>query len=351
MALDLTAPLDALLTTIVDIESVSGHERALADAVAAALADVPHLRVSRDGDAVVARTEQGRPVRVAIAGHLDTVPVKDNLPSWRVGDLIYGRGTCDMKGGVAVALHLAALLDAPRHDITWIFYDHEEVEATKNGLGRLARRRPELLDADFAILMEPTSARVEGGCQGTCRVEITTTGTTAHSARAWLGHNAIHDAAPILATLAAYRPRTVVVDALEYREGLNAVDIRGGVAKNTIPDACTVTINFRFAPDRDEASVREHLAQVFDGYQLTYTDFSPAARPGLDRPLARDFLDAVGSQPGPKYGWTDVARFSALGIPAVNYGPGDPGLAHTDDEHTPVADLYACAAALARWLG
>lgn len=351
MALDLTAPLDALLTTIVDIESVSGNERALADAVEAALVQVPHLRVVRDGDALVARTELGRPLRVAIAGHLDTVPIKGNLPSRREGDLLYGRGACDMKGGVAVALQLAALLDAPRHDLTWIFYDHEEVEATKNGLGRLVAHHRDLLDADFAILMEPTSARVEGGCQGTCRFEITTRGTTAHSARSWLGHNAIHDAAPILATLAAYRPRTVVVDGLEYREGLNAVGIGGGVAKNTIPDACTVTINFRFAPDRDEASVRAHLAQVFDGYELTFTDFSPAARPGLDRPLARDFVDAVGADPGPKYGWTDVARFSALGIPAVNYGPGDPGLAHTDDEHTPIADLYACAEALTRWLG
>lgn len=351
MALDLLADPVDLLRTIVDIESVSGHEGPLADAVEAALRAVPHLTVWRDGDAVVARTEQGRPGRVAIAGHLDTVPVKDNLPSRLVDGRVHGRGSCDMKGGVAVALGLAATLAAPRHDVTWIFYDHEEVAGDLNGLGRVARVNPAILAADFAVLMEPTGAVVEGGCQGTSRFEITTTGRTAHSGRAWLGHNAIHDAAPILARLADYRPRASVwVDGLEYREGLNAVDIRGGVALNTIPDRCTVTVNFRFAPDRSEADARAHVAEVFAGYDLHYTDFSPAARPGLDRPAARAFVEAVGGTPRAKYGWTDVARFSALGVPAVNYGPGDPALAHTDDEFCPVADLYACRDALTRWL-
>ena len=348
--LDLAADPADLLAAIVDIESVSGNERALADAVEEALSGCSHLEIWRDGDAVVASTRQGRPTRVAIAGHLDTVPVKDNLPSRRVGDRLYGRGTADMKGGVAVALGLAAALDAPRHDVTWIFYDNEEVAGDLNGLGRLARVRPEVLAADFAVLMEPTSARVEGGCQGTSRFEITTTGRTAHSGRSWLGHNAIHDAAPFLDRLAAYEPRTVVVDGLEYREGLNAVLISGGVATNVIPDRCTVTINFRFAPDRDEADARAHVARLFEGYELVYTDFSPAARPGLDRPAAQEFLAAVGGTASPKYGWTDVARFSALGVPAVNYGPADPALAHTDDEFCPIPDLYACRDALAAWL-
>lgn len=348
--LDLTADPADLLRSIVDIESVSGNERALADAVEAALRPLAHLDVWRSGNNIVARTDLGRPTRVAVAGHLDTVPVKDNLPSTTIGDRIYGRGACDMKGGVAVALGLAASLQRPRHDVTWIFYDNEEVEAVKNGLGAIAAARPDLLVADFAILMEPTGAVVEGGCQGTSRFSITTTGKTAHSGRAWLGHNAIHDAAPILDRLAAYEPRTVVVDGLEYREGLNAVWIDGGVAKNTIPDRCTVTVNFRFAPDRDEADARAHVAAVFDGYELTYDDFSPAARPGLQLPAAREFLAAVGGEPRAKYGWTDVARFSALGVPAVNYGPADPGMAHTDDEFCPVGDLYACRDALARWL-
>ncbi|TBT87395.1 succinyl-diaminopimelate desuccinylase [Propioniciclava sinopodophylli] len=351
MALDLSAALPDLLMAVTDIESVSGNERALADAVEEALVAPPHLTVERDGDAVVARTTLGRGTRVVVAGHLDTVPLAANLPSWRQGDLIYGRGTCDMKGGVTVALAAAAQLSEPRHDVTWIFYDNEEVEAVKNGLGRLARNRPDLLAGDFAVLMEPTGARIEGGCQGTLRFEVTTSGTAAHSARSWLGHNAIHNAGVLLRTLADYEPRTVEVEGLEYREGLNAVGITGGIAGNVIPDRCTITVNFRFAPDRDIADAKAHCAQVFAGHDLVWTDESPAARPGLDRPAAAEFLTAVGGEPRAKYGWTDVARFSALGVPAVNFGPADPGKAHTDDEFCPVADLHACHDALLRWLG
>ena len=351
MALDLTADLSDLLMAITDIESVSGNETALADAVAAALSGYGHLQLDRDGDAVVARTHLGRGTRVVVAGHLDTVPVAGNLPSRREGDRILGRGTCDMKGGVAVALAAAAQLVEPRHDVTWIFYDHEEVESVKNGLGRLGRHRPDLLAGDFAVLMEPTGARIEGGCQGTLRFEVTTTGTAAHSARSWLGHNAIHDAGVLLRTLADYEPRIVEVEGLEYREGLNAVGIAGGIAGNVIPDQCTITVNFRFAPDRGLADAKAHCEDVFRGHDLVFTDESPAARPGLDRPAAAEFLAAVGGETRAKYGWTDVARFSELGIPAVNFGPADPGKAHTDDEFCPVADLHTCHAALLRWLG
>lgn len=351
VVLDPTGDLVALFRTIVDTESVSGGERRLADAVAAALRSQAHLVVDRDGDAIVARTDLGRPTRVVVAGHLDTVPLAGNLPSWVEGDRVYGRGTCDMKGGVAVALQVAASVPEPRHDVTWIFYDNEEVEAARNGLGRIARTRPEWLAGDFAVLMEPTGARIEGGCQGTLRFTITTSGTAAHSARAWLGHNAIHDAADVLARLAAYEPRVAEVDGLTYREGLNAVGITGGVAGNVIPDRCTVTVNFRFAPDRDEADAKAHCRDVFDGYDMVFTDYADAARPGLDRPAAQDFLAAVGGTPSAKFGWTDVARFSALGVPAVNYGPADPGKAHADDEFCPIADLYTCRDALVRWLG
>ncbi|HHU37748.1 MAG TPA: succinyl-diaminopimelate desuccinylase [Propionibacterium sp.] len=351
MSLDLTADLPDLLMAITDIESVSGNEGPLADAVGAALSALPHLTVDRDGDALVARTTQGKGTRVVIAGHLDTVPVASNLPSWREGDRIHGRGTCDMKGGVAVMLAAAAELVAPRHDVTWIFYDNEEVEAVRNGLGRLSRTRPELISGDFAVLMEPTGARIEGGCQGTLRFEVTARGTAAHSARAWLGHNAIHDAGVLLRTLADHEPRIVEVDGLEYREGLNAVGITGGIAGNVIPDQCTITVNFRFAPDRSLEDAKEYCRALFPGHELVFTDESPAARPGLDRPAAAEFLAAVGGEPRAKYGWTDVARFSALGVPAVNFGPADPGKAHTDDEFCPVADLHTCHDALLRWLG
>jgi succinyl-diaminopimelate desuccinylase len=350
MSLDLTGDLVQLFRAVIDVESVSGNEGPLAALVEQALRAQPHLQVTRDGDTVIARTELGCAERVVIAGHLDTVPVAGNLPSSVVGDLVYGRGSADMKGGVAVALACAAELTAPNRDITWVFYDHEEVAAELNSLTRIAREHPEWLAGDFAVLMEPTGAVVEGGCQGTLRLQVTTHGRAAHSARSWLGHNAIHDTAEILTRLGAHAAREVDVDGLTYHEGLNAVAISGGIASNVIPDRCTVTVNFRFAPDRDEAEAKAHCREVFDGFEIEFVDFAPAARPGLDRPIAQEFVTAVGGQPRAKYGWTDVARFSQLGLPAVNFGPGDPGKAHADDEFCPIADLATCHDALLNWL-
>jgi succinyl-diaminopimelate desuccinylase len=349
-ALDLRTTTLELTRQLVDIESVSGNEAELADAIESALADVAHLEVIRDGDAIVARTNLGRPQRVVIAGHIDTVPVNDNLPSRREDGALWGRGTVDMKGGCAVMLALAAQLDEPMVDVTWVWYDHEEVESALNGLGRLAANRPELLAADFAILAEPSNAEVEGGCNGTLRVDITARGRRAHSARSWMGENAIHAAAPILNLLAAYRPREVHVDGLVYREGLNAVGISGGVAGNVVPDRCTVHVNYRFAPDLSGEDAVAHLRGLFSGFEIEVVDLAEGARPGLDAPLAQAFLASVGGQAKPKYGWTDVARFSALGIPAVNYGPGDPLLAHADDERLAIDQLDRCERGLRAWL-
>lgn len=348
--LDLTASSVDLTRQLCDIESVSGNEASIADAIEAALLGLGHLEVIRDGDAVVARTLLGRDKRVVIAGHIDTVPVNNNLPVSVDGDYLVGRGTVDMKGGVAVALKLAAELTSPPVDLTFIWYDHEEVASDLNGLGRLARNRPELLEGDFAILGEPTSATVEGGCNGTARIDIRLHGTRAHSARSWVGHNAIHDAAPVLAILRDYRAAEIEVDGLVYREGLNAVGISGGVAGNVIPDEAVVSVNYRFAPSRSAADAIAHLTEVFDGFDIEVTDLAEGARPGLDAPLALDFLAAVGGEAAPKYGWTDVARFSALGIPAVNYGPGDPLKAHADDERVAVAEILECERGLRAWL-
>jgi succinyl-diaminopimelate desuccinylase len=250
-----------------------------------------------------------------------------------------------------VQLKLAVDLVAPNVDVTWVFYDHEEVSDALNGLGRLARTRPELLAGDFAILGEPSGAQIEGGCNGNLRAEIRTSGKRSHSARSWIGDNAIHKTAPILATLAAYEPRTVTVDGLEYREGLNAVGISGGIAGNVIPDEAMVHVNYRFAPSRSAAEAVAHIRELFDGYDVTIVDLAAGARPGLDAPLAQQFVAAVGGPaPRPKYGWTDVARFSALGVPAVNYGPGEPVFAHHDDEQVPVAQITAVEDGLRRWL-
>jgi succinyl-diaminopimelate desuccinylase len=308
----------------------------------------------RDGDAVVARTNLGRASRVVIAGHIDTVPVADNLPvkflPMEREQVLWGRGTVDMKAGVAVQLKLAATVAEPNTDVTWIFYDHEEVEASKNGLGRLARNHPELLNASFAVLCEPTGAQVEGGCNGTMRIEIKTHGVKAHSARPWMGKNAIHATAEILTILANHKTDEVEVDGLVYRESLNAVLISGGIATNVIPDAATITVNYRFAPSKSVAQAEAHLREIFAGFDLTVTDSAAGARPGLDRPEAIRFVEATGTTAKPKYGWTDVARFSDLGVPAVNYGPGDPSKAHADDENVPVSQIYACESGLRSWL-
>ncbi len=348
--LDLSQSSVELTRALCDIESVSGNERGIADAIETALVGLAHLELFRDGDALVARTTLGRDRRVVIAGHIDTVPVNDNLPVRTEDGYLVGRGTVDMKGGVAVALKLAAELTAPPVDLTWIWYDHEEVDSALNGLGRLARVRPDLLAGDFAILGEPTSATIEGGCNGTARADIRLHGVRAHSARAWVGHNAIHDAAPVLAILADYTPAEVEVDGLVYREGLNAVGITGGVAGNVIPDEAVVSVNYRFAPSRSADDAIAHLRDVFAGFDIEITDIAEGARPGLDAPLAQDFLAAVGGVASPKYGWTDVARFSALGIPAVNYGPGDPLKAHADDERVAIAEIVECERGLRAWL-
>lgn len=350
MPLDLTADAVTLTEQLVNIESVSHNEAAIADAVEEALRTLPHLTITRRGHTVVARTDLGRAERVVIAGHLDTVPLNDNLPARRDGEILHGLGTCDMKGGDAVMLKLAADVTAPNRDLTFIFYEAEEVDSEFNGLRLLAESDPDLMTADFAILMEPSNADVEAGCQGTMRVDVRTTGERAHSARSWKGVNAIHQAAPILARLNEYVARQPVIDGLTYHEGLNATGIRGGVAGNVIPDECVVEVNFRFAPDRDEAGAEAFVREFFEGYDVTVTDMAAGALPGLDRPAAQAFVEAVGGKVAPKFGWTDVARFTALGVPAVNFGPGDPMFAHKQDEHVPIEHITRCERQLKEWL-
>ena len=354
MPLDLSSDAVSLTAALVDIESVSHDEAEITDAVEAALRAYPTLHVERDGNVVLARTEFGREQRVALAGHLDTVPIAGNVPSRREGDRLYGCGSADMKSGVAVLLRMAHLVGTgdldPRVDLTWVAYDCEEVEASSNGLGRVARENPAKLACDLAVLLEPSAGLVEGGCQGTMRAVIRTEGVRAHSARAWLGVNAIHAAGAVMQKLEDYEPRTVEVEGLSYREGLNAVFISGGVAGNIIPDECLVTVNYRFAPDIDEQQAHQHVRDVFAGHDIEITDSAPGARPGLDGALARSLVAAVGGEPRAKLGWTDVARFGELGIPAVNFGPGDPDLAHKPEEWVDVEAVAAAEAAMIRFL-
>lgn len=348
------ANLAELTRELCDIESVSGNEKEIADAIFDALSSYPHLELIRDENAIIAKTNMGREKRVLIAGHIDTVPVASNLPSKLMAfereQVIFGRGSVDMKAGVAVMLQLAASLENPRFDISWIFYDQEEVEASRNGLGRLVRNHPDQIKGDFAVLCEPTAATIEGGCNGTLRAELSFRGKKAHSARPWMGENAIHKLSSALDFLATYTPEEIEVDGLVYKESLNAVMVEGGIATNVIPDLATLTLNYRFAPSRSEAEAEELIRNLFSGVELKILDSAPGARPGLNSASASEFVAAVGGSANPKYGWTDVARFSALGIPAVNYGPGDPNKAHADDEALPVSQIYACEAGLRAWL-
>lgn len=353
MGLNLHGDLVDLTAALVDIPSESRHEQRIADEIEAALrAQTDGFEIIRNGDAVLARTHRGLPSRVLLAGHIDTVPAVDNVPSRRVGDELFGCGTSDMKSGDAVFLHLAATVADPAHDITLVMYDCEEIEATANGLGRIERELPEWLRADVAILGEPSGGFIEAGCQGTLRVVVRAAGTRAHSARSWLGDNAIHKLGAVLDRLTAYQARSVDIDGCTYREGLSAVRIDGGIAGNVIPDAASVTVNFRFAPDRTVPQALDHVNEVFDGLDVTVeqTDAAAGALPGLTRPAAAALVDAAGGQVRAKYGWTDVARFAALGIPAVNYGPGDPNLAHRADEHVSVGQITAATALLRTYL-
>lgn len=353
-ALDLTLDGPALTAWLVDFPSESGTEKPLADAIEAALRTLPHLTVDRHGNNVVARTRLGRAERVVLAGHIDTVPIAGNVPS-RLDEngVLWGCGTSDMKSGVAVQLRIAATVPEPNRDLTFVFYDNEEVAAHLNGLGHVADAHPDWIEGDFAVLLEPSDAQVEGGCQGTLRVILHTAGERAHSARSWMGSNAVHAAAPILAALAAYEPRRPVIDGLEYHEGLNAVRIEGGVANNVIPDACAVTVNYRYAPDRTAEEALAHVREVFADCaisEFTVDDHSGAALPGLSHPAAAAFMAAVGGTPQPKFGWTDVSRFGGLGVPAVNYGPGDALYAHKRDEHVVVDRITHCERRLHAWL-
>jgi succinyl-diaminopimelate desuccinylase len=350
LSTDIMADPVALTRALVDIESVSGNEAEIAGQVEAVLRDAPHLAVERIGNTVIAANRGGRGQRVILAGHLDTVPVAGNLPAVVDNGTIHGCGTSDMKAGVALALHLAVSVEAPRYDVTYLFYDCEEVESDRNGLNRLTGTRAEALAADFAILLEPTYGLVEAGCQGTLRAVVRVDGRRAHSARSWLGDNAIHAAAPVLDRLVAYRPRRVTIDQCTYREGLNAVRIAGGVAGNVIADECRIDVNYRFAPDRSEAEAIAHVREVFTGFAVDVVDVAPGALPGLGAAPAREFLAAVGEPPQAKLGWTDVARFAGLGIPALNYGPGDPNLAHTREERVEISKITEGAAVLHRWL-
>jgi len=343
---------------LVDIPSVSRDEAALADRLERALRAHEFLQVERVADSVVARTGFGRSQRLLLAGHLDTVPPFGDGGARIEGDTVHGLGAVDMKGGLAVLLSLAAGMDRASLDGTFVFYACEEIERDADALAAMARSRPELLDADAGVLAEPTGGVVEAGCQGTVRAVLRFGGRRAHTARPWQGVNAVHRLRPALEVLDGYRPRQVTIDSCTYTEQLQAVGVEGGIAGNVVPDSAALTVNYRFAPDRDpaaaEAELRGLFADVHGGDPadaLDLVDVAPGALPGLGHPLLSALVEASGGAPRAKVGWTDVATLAGAGVPAANFGPGDPVLAHTPDERVSSAELDHVRTVLAAVLG
>lgn len=341
----------ALTADLVDVPSESFQEQPLVTLLDARLRAVPGLTVDRVGDNLIARTQLGRRHRLLLGGHTDTVPANDNAGARIEGDTLWGLGSSDMKGGLAIMLALAETVTEPAVDVTYVFYAREEVAFEHNGLREILRERPDLLDADLALLGEPTSGTIEAGCQGTMRFRLELAGARAHTARPWMGRNAIHRLARVLGILDAYEARTPVIDGCQYREALQAVHVEGGVAGNVVPDRAMVLINHRVAPDRTldeaEAEVRDLLDPVLEADDhLEVVDAAPPAPPGLTNPLLASMIGRYDLAVVAKLGWTDVAFFAERGVPAANFGPGDATLAHTRDERVERVAVEACAAVL-----
>ena len=363
--LDLTAELVA-------IPSVSHNEQEICAHVEAELRKLPWLEVERIGDNVVARTDLGRPSRLLLGGHLDTVPPSGpdgDVGLRRDGDILWGTGTSDMKGALAVYLMLAREIPEPSIDVTYVFYAREEVARKYSGLLELQAARPDLLECDAAILGEPTDGVVEAGCQGGLRASVKVAGKRAHAARAWMGENAVHGLAPLLSALRTYQPRKPVIDGCEFHESMQAMSATGGIAGNVVPDEAEVVISHRFAPDRTTAQAEQHVKDFVAGafaaegsvaedyndgssstpeFKIEILDTAPACPPSLNHPLLQSLVAAVASTPDlpdttpvrAKLGWTDVAFFGEQNIPAANFGPGNPLLAHAPNEQISAPSLH-----------
>jgi succinyl-diaminopimelate desuccinylase len=334
----------ALTASLVAVPSESFQESTLADRLQAQLSHHPHLHLDRVGDNLVARTQLGRHRRLVLAGHTDTVPANDNAVPRVEHDTLWGLGAADMKGGLAVMLALAEAHPEPPIDLTFVFYAREEVAAEHSGLGELVRERPDLLEGDVAVLGEPTGGQIEAGCQGQLRVRLILAGRRAHTARPWMGRNAIHRLAPLLDRIAGYEPRQPEIHGCRFRESLQAVHVEGGVAGNVVPDLASVVISYRFAPDRDLEAATAWLRSLVvddlgDGDTFEIVDEAVAAVPAMDHPFVAGMVERNGLEVSAKLGWTDVARFAELGVPAVNLGPGDAALAHTAEERVDRAAL------------
>ena len=348
--MNLNQELGKLTLDLVNISSVSKDEKSIADLIAEALKKYSHLKITRVNNSIVAQTNFGNKQRVVIAGHIDTVPANNNFPGKINNSEVIGLGSVDMKSGIAVALKLASEITSSNYDVTYLFYESEEIETKFNGLELITKQQKDLLDCDFAILMEPTNGILEVGCQGSLRFEVSTSGKRSHSARWWNGENAIHKINKILEILNNYKSREPEIDGHKFREGLQAVKVNGGIAGNVVPDSVTISINHRFAPDTSIDQATQNMKTLFKDFNFQLVDAANAAPTGLSNPLIKEFVSNIGKNVAPKFGWTDVARFANAGIPAINFGPGDPNLAHHPEEKVLISQIIDVYESLKKWL-
>jgi succinyl-diaminopimelate desuccinylase len=322
------------LSWLVDIPSVTGDEAPLRDAIAGRLGGMRQQAIA--DSLVVGEAHDGA---VILVGHLDTVPLQGHVGARVEADRVHGLGSTDMKGGLAVMIHLIEALGPDR--VACVFYAGEEGPLSGNQLGQILTDASWLVAASAGIVLEPTNQALEAGCQGSINADVTFTGEPAHSARPWLGDNAITKAGEFLTFMRGLEPELHVVNGLEFKEVMSVTTAQGGVARNVIPAGFVMNVNYRFAPDRNPESAVERLLEVCaGGDRVEITDVAPAGSVNVDHPLFRSLIENSGAAVFGKQGWTDVAQLSAVGIPAINFGPGEPSLAHKPGESVRIADLH-----------
>jgi len=347
--------LEETLLWLCSIPSPIGEEKALCDAVSDRLLRQPlEGAIRRYGDSIVVpvvrKREEGRP-HVALVGHLDTVRT-ENGPARMEGGRIYGAGAADMKAGLALMIVVAeTLTQLLTCDLTLVFYAREEGPFVENELGPVLEKDEDLRTVDVAVCLEPSDNRVQLGCCGSLHATVTFEGRTGHSARPWEGENAITKAALLLDRLAALQPVEHLIDGHVYRSVTTVTLANGGRGRNVVPDVFTLNLNHRFAPTTSVEKAQEDILALVNGEaRVEFTDLAPGAPPGASHPLVQKLLQSGVRAVEPKQAWTDVARFATLGIPAVNFGPGENAQAHQRNESTDASLLFHGYRILVSWL-
>ncbi len=348
MASPFSGPIAAVCEALVATPSEYGDEELIAGLVEERCCELGVVH-ERRGNAIVARTGGPGPA-MALVGHLDTVPNWDGGTTRIEGDCIVGRGTADMKGGVAVMLRLLERFAAHARPVSYVFYDREEGPNQLNGIHAVLADRRLLEELTFAVVLEPTSNTVHAGAVGTMNADVVYRGQLAHSARPWQGVNAIYEAAAALGRFAARKEQPVVVEGLQFHDTITVTLAHGGATRNVVPDEFRLAVNVRVAPGRELATARTEVEALAAPGTVEWLDESPAALPNVTDSAVRAFIAATGVEVHPKQAWTDVATLQAAGIPALNYGPGDASQAHQRDEWVSIAALEHCERVLAGYL-